>query len=197
MKTILFIKLILISSLFTFCKAQTNQKNIEKFDFADYIDMKFDKQFPTNIYFVKGDKKIQIQYNDNNITIIETNTKNRYGVVKSFSTKTNLITTEGVIFDEINIGILKKYDENGKISELDLDKDYPFTIENLKLKLKEDFKIDLDDRNVRINRIHRNLGNPFCYGVYIPNKEMNGIRILTFSAINGNLIKDEFNHFEK
>ena len=197
MKKILFVKLIIISCFFTFCKAQEIRKDSIKFDFTKFRDLELDKQYSSSIFFKNKDKRIQIQYSDYSIAIIETNINNRYGSIKTFSSKDNSLKTECNTFDKINIGILKRYDDNGKITEIDLDKDYPFTIEDLTKKLKKKFNINLNDSKIGINRIYKDQENPFCYGIYIYNKIMNGVRQLTFSAINGNLIEDKVYNLEK
>jgi uncharacterized protein YqfB (UPF0267 family) len=197
MKKKIFVKLIIISCFFTFCKAQEIQKDSIKFDLAKFRNMELDKQYSSSIFFKNKDKRIQIQYSDYSIAIIETNINNRYGITKTFSSKDNSIKTECNTYDKINIGILKRYDDNGKITEIDLDKDHPFTIEDLTKKLKKEFNIDLNDSKIGINRIYKDQGNPFCYGLYIYNKTMNSVRQLTFSAINGELIEDKMTNLEK
>lgn len=89
----------------------------------------------------------------------------------SFYDKKNLkLKCEGDFFSRMEIGIHKFYDENGNlIKEIDYDKNYTFTLYDLIVKVKKEFKIDLnkDLKKIEISR-GKNAFNFHVYTINIP-----------------------------
>ncbi len=161
--------------------------------------MEFDDRSSSLISLKENDKRIQIHV-DNIVTVIETDTNNRFGITKTYSRKDFSLLTECTTFSGKNIGILKRYDSIGQVVEINLDKDYDFSIEELIKKVEKEYKLNINKiSNIGFDRrfvIENNKGK-YCYIILFPNAIHNGYRQLTFDGQNGNLIEDKSGYFEE
>lgn len=141
----------------------TDIVNMEKFNIDKYKDWEVDSSIVSNFsninYLKKGNKRVTIYSWDTEIQTLERDIILPYVVKKSYYPNSSLqrIHTE---FYQVAIGKSKVYDELGrKIKEKDNDLGYDFSINDLILKIKREYSIDLEDR--------RN-------NSYIDRKEFNG-----------------------
>lgn len=180
------------------CKAQELNNKPEYFDFANYKNLIVDEEFSSNIHFKENDRKINIQISKNYIAVIETNINNRYGITKTFSSQNHKLLTVCNTFCGESIGILKRFEPNGEIVEVDLDKQYPYTTQQLTKRLRTDFMIDINDKNIGFRKSFINVnGNAqYCYEIVVISSNGNA-RKLILSSVNGDLISDEPLKFEK
>lgn len=93
-----------------------------------------DKRYRISLY-----KEIQVE---------ETNVNSPNSYYKVYFKKSRQLKAEGNNFYSFPIGISKEFDEKGNlINEIDYNKDYQFSIEDLQKKMKEIYNVDIMNKN--------------------------------------------------
>jgi hypothetical protein len=194
--TLLFWMLLIV---FTNCKSQNllNRKlNIKN-------NHKIDKAIFNKYELLKENKSAQFISSDGFlITFIELDSF--YQVVKqkpksSFKTfdiydKAGNLTASGNLFYDVEIGNIMTYDLNGRIiSQTNEDAEYPFSVNQLIKKIRNDFKIDIavTDPNIFVDRNieeHPNHTPTYIVSIKKTNFTFREIRI---NGTTGALISDE------
>jgi hypothetical protein len=110
--------------------------------------------------------------------------------------KTLTLKTEGNLFVSMPIGIYKFYDEKGKlIKEIDYEKGFEnFTVNDLLLKVKKEFKIDLNDKINELS-VSREIGKEDKIPIYVVRIPVTidsriKIRFIGINGITGNITYD-------
>ena len=150
----------ILSLLMIHCKGQQNDNikpnNLKK-DTMEYfnentykdweIDNNYSAPYPEMEKFLKrGNEKARITKDDAKIYVTISNTLNPYEQILVYSPKTKICIASYKEFYKNIIGFLTEYNEIGKlIKEIDYDKPYKFSIEDLIKKMKDDYKVDLLD----------------------------------------------------
>ncbi|WP_395075962.1 hypothetical protein [Flavobacterium sp.] len=212
-------KLITVLILFCFvsCKSQETQNNntiaknntMEYFDENDYNNLTVDNNYSPNInekYYVDGNKKIRIIFREKTIQVEKTMLNNPYEIIKIYFKNNKILYAEGQDFYGIHIGLDKEYDETGKlIKQIDNDKPYQFSIEDLRKKLKNEYDIDIiEDYNSKeptLIKVGRWLGYDKDWDIYKKNVPMyqigfeknNNKIYLEINATTGSTIKKKVN----
>ena len=111
------------------------------------IDNNYSAPYPEMEKFLKrGNEKARITKDDAKIYVTISNTLNPYEQILVYSPKTKICIASYKEFYKNIIGFLTEYNEIGKlIKEIDYDKPYKFSIEDLIKKMKDDYKVDLLD----------------------------------------------------
>ena len=193
MKKIPFI--IIFSVIIFSCKAQTrnstdnNKTNtMEKFDYKMYNDLIKDSQFLSYGYVIlsNGDKLQIFKGSENKGFIQKTGKKNTsYELYKVFYENGNLQFMSTHFYD-FSIGISKEYNENGElIKEIDYDKDYKFSIEDLQKKMKATYNVDIMDKK-QTRSVSRTTIDPRIKFPYYQVVINSGIASFTNYLLNGN-----------
>lgn len=158
------------------------------------IDPAFLAPYPERDRFLKkGDDRVRITSDEKTIRVEKRNIKNPYKNIYVYFSKTKSLFAYGKSFYSCPIGIDKEYDENGKlIKEIDLEKPFKISVEDLTKLMKQKLNIDLMDVSQRIG-ISRTIGdNRPYYLISIPDKLVSRIlRTITIDATTGDIISDE------
>ena len=174
------------------CKSQTenssgiNKTNtMEKFNINKYNNLPINPK--TGLQILPNGDDVQMFKGSGNIGFVERINKagTPYLFFKSFYENGNL-QAEGVDFYSMSIRIYKEYSENGElIKEIDYDKDYKFSIEDLQKEMKESYNVDIMDkkqtRSVGRTKIDTRLKFPY-YQVIVNS----GVASFTDYLLNGN-----------
>ena len=212
-------KLITIFILFCFvsCKSQeiqnnntiTKNKTMEYFDENNYKNLKTDNNFSPSSrekYYIDGNRKIRIIYSSETIQLEETFLNNPYKKIKVYFKENNILYAEAKTFYGFAIESSKEYDKAGKlIKEIDDDKPYQFSIEDLRKKLKNEYDIDIiedyKDEDPTLIKVGRWLGYDKDWDIYKKNVPMyqvgfektNNKIYLEINATTGSTIKKQVN----
>lgn len=113
-----------------------------------------------------------------------------------YDRNTLMLKSEGELFISMPIGIYKFYDEKGKlIKEIDYEKGFEnFTVNDLLLKVKKEFKIDLNDKINELS-VSREIGKNDKIPIYVIRIPVTidsriKIRFIGINGITGNTIYD-------
>ena len=121
-------------------------------------------------FLKKGNDRIEINFYTDQIVCHISNTINDYKLYKSYFINKNL-NTIGRGFSMFNIGVWEIYDENGKmIEEIYNDRPYLFSLEQLIVKVKKEYNVDLETKvsGMLVNRmVSEDLKKP-VYEVNLP-----------------------------
>jgi len=156
MKKIIF--LLSLISLWN-CASQSNKitkdnneiKNdtMEYFNIDKYKDWEVDTDhslYENRKFLKKGNDRVEINFYKDGIVVQIISTINPYTVYKSYF-RNNSLQTIGKEFYQRNIGKWIFYNENGKIvKEIDNDKPYPFSMEQLIEKIKKEYNVNLEQK---------------------------------------------------
>ena len=190
MKKIPFI--IIFSVIIFSCKAQTrnstdnNKTNtMEKFNIEKYKNLPINPE--TGLQILPNGDEAQVFKGSGDKGFVQRINKinTPYIFFKSFFENGNL-QAEGVNFYSTVIKIYKEYNENGElIKEIDYDKDYKFSIEDLQKEMKKTYNVDIMDkkqtRSVSRTTIDSRIKFPY-YQVVINS----GFASFTNYLLNGN-----------
>nr|WP_294781830.1 hypothetical protein [uncultured Flavobacterium sp.] len=121
-------------------------------------------------------KKIQIIENDSIIELwdngsnyLESKKKTNEMICNKFAynKQNNLLIESATYFHDIPIGILKKYDDKGRlIEQINKDKNYTFSIYDLIKKIKSTHQIDLNNDKEQ-NRVDRDFDKSIKKYIYV------------------------------
>ena len=146
MKKIFIFLLLIFSCILTGQKIDT----VEYFNIDKYKDWEVDTDWSsdeTTKFLKKGNERVQIISDEKKIQVEMTSVINPYNKVKVYNAKTKALYAIGVDFYQFPIRIDKDYDENGKIvKEIDNDKPYPFSMEQLIEKIKKEYNVNLEQK---------------------------------------------------
>ena len=107
--------------------------------------------------------------------------------------KTLTLKSEGQLFVTMPIGTYKFYDEERNLEkEINYDKGFEnFTINDLLIKVKKEFEIDLND-NIAELSVSREIGKEDKIPIYVISiPAMPKIRFIKINGITGNIISDK------
>lgn len=158
--------IILIVSLLLFnsCNAQKRIKikdSMQYYNINQYKDWEYDPEWclpqepcsreNSHFYLMKGNERIRVWRDDEIIKVERSSVSNPYTFHKSYSSKNKILLSEWIEFYRTFTGIDRQYNEIGKlILQKDQDKPYPFSIEDLIKKFKNEYSVDIENRkNVR------------------------------------------------
>lgn len=155
---------------------------------------------PKIIEIFKKEGKYKKIINDTLFTLTETKSNYTYiakPVNENFRKKsiyykkTLTLRYECQNFIEMRIGLEKKYDENGNLTEeTDFDKDFEnFTVNDFIITVKKELKIDLN-KDIKELWVGRSFTKIPEYSIYISNRKSNTTRIITISGITKKVTSD-------
>jgi hypothetical protein len=155
---------------------------------------------------LKGDTLITVIENYGRYTQIIRNVNSNFKNIKIYN-KNLLLKREAGCFGEaietinwpvtgLEIGISKEYDENGNlIKEINHDKNYPFSIDMLIEKMKNDYDIDLSVRNqeqpVTVWRFYENSEQVYCIKILLSTCLTGHQRFIKLDGATGKVISDK------
>jgi uncharacterized membrane protein YkoI len=214
-KTTIFVLFCLIS-----CKSQEKKQDsqtikkdtMEYFDINNYENLKIDNNFSNSIYekhFNDGDKKIRIIFGDKTIQVENTHINLPNKEIKVYFKKNNILYAESKFFYLFQIGIDKEYDEMGNlVKEIDNDRPYEFSIDELRKKIKSEYHIDIikdySDGKSTDMTVNRWLGYDKDWSIYKKNVPMYQVHfhdkdnkniLLEINATTGETIQEIVNDF--
>ncbi|MES2573598.1 MAG: hypothetical protein V4572_01525 [Bacteroidota bacterium] len=120
--------------------------------------------------YIANDTLFKLTESNDMYTEITKPINNNFEIHSVYDKKNLKLKCEGYFFGKMEIGIHKFYDEKGNfIKEINYDKDFDFTLDDLIIKVKREFKIDLkkDLKKIEIRRGTNTFNFPF-YNVSIP-----------------------------
>ncbi|OXA94733.1 hypothetical protein [Flavobacterium hercynium] len=160
-------------------KNQLIENKMEYFALEKYKDWEIDTKWLSREdkkFLKKQYERAIIWYLKEKIQVTRSSTLNPYTSIFVYNEKTSMLLTYVLQFYQFPIGTAKHYDENGiLIKEIDYDKPYPFSLKELIEKIKEEYNIDLEDKEqqaVVSRQIQEDLQKPI-YEVYLLNDEFN------------------------
>lgn len=171
-------------------------KTMEKFDIEKFksITMKGVKRYSE----IKNDTIVEMA-DLNDVYSKNTRTINSPYINKKTYYKDNYqLKAEVNYFYMFPIGIGKKYDSEGNVIETkNWDVKYPFSVDQLIDKMKNDFDIDLiKTSNIGVARYFDN--NIYIYSVIIPYQGYtNEVREIKLNGSNGDVISDRIKYLQK
>ncbi|PZF70985.1 hypothetical protein DN068_19965 [Taibaiella soli] len=133
---------------------QGQEKKVNNTDSMEYLDLSKYENWPRdkNLLFTKRDQnyvkdsvKVRIVFG-NDFTQIEIQRVNSpYRIIKSFYTSTRRLHTRCEDFySQSFVGLFEEYDIHGKlVKQIDKDKPYPFSIDDLRKKIREEYDVDI------------------------------------------------------
>lgn len=202
MNTILKTSMIYIGS-FIFCVSscqsqiknslKIKNKKMEYFNINNYKDLPADSMYEssdTDLYYLLGnDKKIRIFFYKETIQVEESSTTSPYKTIKVYSNKNKILLAQGKEFYNIPLDIEKEYDENGKlIKEIDHEKPYKFSIEDLVKKMNDEYKVDLMNPLPGISANRYVDKSVSIYEVLVPQNSPYIIKVYKFNGTTGDLL---------
>ena len=164
-------------------------KSTRKFNINKYNSLDIDKSFSSGDTVISMSETNQFYFEKRSLS------KSNFKHILRYSKKDLQLFSEGEWLFQIPVGTHRTYDTIGKIvDEINFDKDYPFTFEQLIVKFKKDFKINLLT-STRYIRAERFLGNQInnnrpAYRIIIRNEAGSEEREINFDGINGEILKD-------
>ena len=189
-----YVLLTVLLLLFTKCSSQKNKK-MEIFDlneFAQKNDLLKEKIIIKDNIIEKLGKDDEMFYK------LKTNRLDPFND-KIYYFKNLNIKSEGKYFYDVPT-LYKEYDNNGHlIKEIDFNLERSFSIDDLSIKMKNEFQIDLlkniENKGVSITRTPN--GNS-CYAVVAKNYYGNGLhRSICIDVDNGNILYDQKINYRK
>ncbi len=188
------------------CKSQNNEQQIstQKKDTMDYFDnSKYDK------LSIDSKNNYKILPNGDYVTIDISNNQTILKILKRntpfkdyFEYYNDKIKVKSFLFYAFQYGIRKEYDDNGKlIKEINFEKDYKFSIENVCELIKKEYGIDLmkntsntDTIRYDCNRIKKEIFKGdirYCYFVSIAyNTEGGASKLIAIDGTTGKILYD-------
>lgn len=185
----LIISLIGICLVSINCLGQNNKENV--------TNKKLD---PKIIEIFKKEGKYKKIINDTLFTLTETKSNYTYiakPVNENFRKKsiyykkTLTLRYECLNFIEMRIGIERKYDENGNLTEeANFDNGFEnFTVNDFIITVKKELKIDLN-KDIKELGVSRTVFKIPEYYITIFNKKLNTVRVITISGITKKVTSD-------
>ncbi|MFK7002222.1 hypothetical protein, partial [Flavobacterium oreochromis] len=184
--------------------------NTFKKDTMEYFDIKKYKENKTvNGYIFNlndGTQVMQIEHEDQTYTDERRQKNSPYTYFKTYH-KNGVIKSIGKSFYVFNIDTYREYDEKGKlIEEINFEKPYKFSSDELRKKIKEEYDIDIvsdytdsDQTKIKVNRW---LGYKEDWNIYKKNVPMYQVAfinkkgeyvVLEINANNGETIFERIN----
>ncbi|OXA90471.1 hypothetical protein [Flavobacterium hercynium] len=169
-------------------KNNQNKNEVRYFNIEQYKDWEIDNRYSQaedDKFLKKDSERVQIWSHKGKIQIERSSVINPYRRTYVYDKKTGILRVFVMEFYQISIGIEKTYDEKGvHLYEIDNDKPYKFSLQQLIEKVKKEYDIDLEDRrqNAVADRwLEGDAQKPY-YEVYMrskksPNYEMDCIII--------------------
>lgn len=199
MKIIIIIATLLFSIVS--CKSQiaNTKKNMEYFNIDKF------KNLPTNpetglLILENGDEVYYFKGSNDKGFIERTEKKNTpITILKAFHENTSLLT-KGEEFYNFRVGIYKIYDENGNLTEeINYDKDYKFSIDDLIKKMKEEYKIDILKRSpwIKVMRDKIDSGVIYKVMVYLKENKYSDTKNYTIDGTTGKVISEKILSYPK
>lgn len=176
----------------TNCKSQIKSLTITKEKRMEYFDKRtFDEHKVNYEYsFILEDGSVVRQRETPNVDYTEqiTNAKSPYTISKVFYYKTGNLRGIGKEFYSFQTGIWKEYDELGRVlKEIDRDKQYKFSIEDLAKKIKEEVGLDIMKKEVF--DVRRATDPKPKYEIYYRISESSyDMNVIIVDGITGNII---------
>ena len=181
---------------------------MEYFDIKKFENLEKDEKYSSrtgdNFYKNNNIRYRLTTYKD--IMVEERVLNSPYTLYKLYDIKTNMLKSSARTFYGFAIEYSKEYDGEGKlIKEIDDDKPYQFSIEDLRKKLKNEYDIDIiedyKDQDPTLIKLGRWLGYDKDWNIYKKNVPMyqvgfekNNYKIyLEINAISGSTIKKQVN----
>lgn len=176
------------------CKSQIKKEEIiikqndvmEHFDKKNYDDLMKNPQFASYGYYLNSNgDKIQVYTNSGGKGFIKRikNHNSPYININSFYENGNLQLI-GLQFYVFQVGISKEFDETGKLTkETNHDLPYKFSIDDLREKIKNEYKVDIvsdySDIDPTLMIVNRWEGFPNDIGIYKKGVPMYQVKLTT------------------
>jgi hypothetical protein len=191
------------------CKGQTekntdnNKTNtMEKFDINKFNKLEKDNDYSSTedeLFYKSQDKRYRILL-DEEIIVEETNINTAYSSYEVYFKKSRQLKAIGREFYSFPVGISKEYNEEGKlIREIEYDKDYKFSIEDLTKKMKEEYKIDILKKSswVKVMRDKIDSGVIYKVMVYLKENKYSDTKNYTIDGTTGKLMSEKVLSYPK
>jgi hypothetical protein len=201
------ISLLFITLMISACNSQNKKKDnlnnpikskiMEKFDINKYKDWEIDTTYVKTEYdnfFRKDNLRVRITVDSENIQVEEADIYTPYKLTKVFSTESNILKSKLKEFYSVTYDKYQIYKQNGELEEeVDEDKPYKLSIEDIIQLMRKKYNIDLMDVSDRksVDREPGDISNPPIYFISIPVKDSRSNRQITVNANDGSLIKDQ------
>lgn len=155
MKNLILISLLLILNSCNGQRTHTNENNdtMRYFNENNYKDWEVDTKYSPSEeskYLKNGNERVKIYYYDYQIVVTKSNVIHPITTVYTYYPSSKALKAMGKDFYQSPFGITKKYDEQGKlIKEINSDKPYKISIDDVVAKVKEIYNINLDERDYK------------------------------------------------
>lgn len=144
-----------------------------------------------DIYLMKGDERVRIIKDEKNIQVEKSNINNPNKYTYVYFTKTKTIHAYGKSFYHCFVGTDKEFNINGLlVKQIDWDKPYKFSIEDLIKKIKNELNIDLMDISKKIDVTRSEQPKP-VYTIMVPQKPSRILRWIKVDGTTGEIMSDE------
>ena len=187
---------------------ETNKISMEKLDInkftyeSEALEKERDANMKRSFLFsrglmVDGDTVTTITESGDYYYTKECVKNSAFVMAKSYYKSTLTLYAEGRLFYGFSIGLMKVYDKNGQLIEvLDKDKFFPFSVEMLIKKFKNEFDMDLTfpiNNDMEVLRLYSERLKKYIYVISIPvqNDFLSSRRFIEIDGTTGMLISDE------
>jgi hypothetical protein len=190
MKNLIFSLFILFTSCKGQIKNQTNINKMEKINIEEYKELPINSE--TGLQILQNGDEVQIFKGANNVGYVKKEKKREtpFEDYKVYFENCNL-QLKSTYFYSFPYGTSTEFDENGNIiKETNHDLSYKFSIEDLALKIKKEFKIDIMKKSpwIKIMRFVENSKSFYLFSINInENKQGNTKEILIDGATGANI----------
>lgn len=154
--------------------SQNDSIFMKKFSLEDYKHFILDKNlsYSTNGIggtYRNGDESLKVIVSQENIIIYKGNDNNQYETLEYYSANNNQLTYSGQLFDRVEYGTWRKYDEQGNlIEEVDHDVHFDFSIEALIEKMLKEHGEDITNKAlVSVRRYYKEEYDISFYSVVV------------------------------
>lgn len=204
-KIFLFLLLIFVCQIS--CTGQKKESTQKKVKSSKIIKKRIMKKFDIKMFNEKqSNGKFVSERNDSIVELIDDGNcfreiirkKNEnFEYYSEYDKNNHQIVKEGKMFSKFPFGKHKTYNDKGEIvKEEDYDKDYPFSIDDLILKMKKDFKIDINinKEKLSVNRFIKDVDKKPYYRIVYP-LDNYSFRLIIVNGVTGDIYEDKISHY--
>jgi hypothetical protein len=200
-------KIIIATLLFAIvsCKSQikNTSNNMEKFNEKDYKNLIIDNKYSpssTDSHYISGNNKIGILYFKETIQVVKNSTEDNYEYIKSYRINDKSLKIIGQNFYNFPTGIWLYYDEKWRLTkEINYDKDYKFSIDDLATTMKVEYKIDILKRSPWVKVMRDKIDSGVIYKVmtYLKENKYSDTKNYTIDGTTGKVISEKVLSYPK
>lgn len=175
-----------------------NKNSMKQFILEEYKDWEYDDSYTSSTdehrFLKKGNEKAEIYFHSSGIQLRLKSVNSPFEKVFGYSNSTKSLLGEAVEFYGVPIKKNIQYNEKGQIiKEIDYEKPYKFSIEDLIEKIKEEYNVDLGDKREGAFAGRREKNGIFYYEVNLESKKEP--QKIDYILIDGNTGKTLFTSY--